>query len=129
MLNVGVLVYRDVSMSNLWQMRAMRRITMNQQFSDDVLINSSLKQGDWRRLHTEDITFGELKDLITETFALDNNTSNRLVFVCKQYIGANGNKKVITMSEEKTVENTTIHTDCNPQMPRTQIELTSLEQR
>lgn len=28
MLNVGVLVYRDVSMSNLWQMRAMRRITM-----------------------------------------------------------------------------------------------------
>jgi len=54
------------------------RKTANQNFSDDVLVNSEIKNGAWRQYFVEDMTFGELTMLMGEHYDLDEHIFERL---------------------------------------------------
>ena len=54
--------------------------TFNQDFSFDVLVNEAIKQQDWKGYISDDMTVGELKNLIGTNYDLDKVVADRLEF-------------------------------------------------
>ena len=77
------------------------KMTANQNFSDDVLINSEIKQGKWKDLYVDGMPIGELRDLIEEHYCLDGFVGNRLDFVYRQLVGDRGNTKLVSIDYGK----------------------------
>ena len=59
----------------------------NQNFSDDALINSHVKDGQWKSLYVGGMICGELKKVVEEAYDLDKFVGDRLEFLFKQQIG------------------------------------------
>ena len=53
----------------------------NQNFSDDVLVNSHLKNNGWQEvLPGEEITYREMNNIVSEAFGIEDAVSDRIVF-------------------------------------------------
>jgi len=54
------------------------RETSNQKFSDDAFINSEIKDGEWKSLHVDGMTCGELTMFFEKYYDLDEFIGDRL---------------------------------------------------
>ena len=72
----------------------------NQNFLRDKNINCGLKEGDWKMLHPGgDVTCEYMRNIIGESYALDDAVVDRLVFQFKTFVGKKGNTKVSTIED------------------------------
>ena len=71
------------------------KMTSHQKNSDDILINSEIKNIMWRNLYmsNQNMTIHELKDIITDTYDLDGFIAERLDLSFEHLVGKNGNKR------------------------------------
>lgn len=76
-----------------------KKLTSHQNFSDDVLVNSEIKQGGWKHLHTEGMIVGKLRDSIQLQYALDDAVVDRIVFTYKTKIRNKGNTRWVSIIE------------------------------
>ena len=57
-----------------------KKVTHNQQFTDDRTLKSDLWNGDWLNLLVDDMTLSDIWHSIFDTYFLDNVIVSRLVF-------------------------------------------------
>ena len=68
-----------------------KKITCNQQFTNDGTVNAILRDGDWHKLLADDMTLVDLRYSISEIYHPDNNITSRMVF--RYYIPGKDGKK------------------------------------
>ena len=69
------------------------KITSHQNFTDDVIINQAIKNGEWRSLFESEahLLVSEIITQISQTYALDDCVSDRLELQYSTFIGNAGN--------------------------------------
>jgi len=72
--------------------RQLKQATANERFVDDALLNAMLKEGEWRKLYSDDMTISELRAVVCDTYQLEDAIADRLSFGYSTFIGASGNK-------------------------------------
>ena len=88
-----------------------KKVTHNQRFTDDGTLNSDLRNGDWLNLLVDDMTLGDLRLSISDTYFLDDDIVSRLVF--KYHIPGKDGKK-------STVKYIVAEDECLPSAERLQ---------
>ena len=73
--------------------------TAHQNFSDDILINSAIKGGEWRRLFEGKLVLSadEIITTVSEFYDLDEVVSTRLEVSYTSFVGNSGNTKDIKL--------------------------------
>jgi hypothetical protein len=99
--------------------------TAHQNFTDDVVMNNELKNGEWRQLYLPNTNMAceEVRLLIGEVFGLDDAIIDRLEFTYKTFIGASGHTKIVTIKDDQAISGL-IRVDQDPQIPGRQIQPT-----
>ena len=89
------------------------KMTSHQKNSDDILINSEIKNIMWRNLYmsNQNMTMRELKGIIADTYDLDGFIAERLDLSFEQLVGKNGNKKTASLKDEHMLEIQLMRTD------------------
>ena len=77
----------------------LQRRTTNQNFTDNVSINTYLKQGGWHLLYPEgdNITCDEMIGIIASQYGLEVAVADCLVFTYKICIGDQDNTKIVIL--------------------------------
>ena len=73
--------------------------TAHQNFSDDVLVNSAIKEGEWRRLFEGKLILssGEIITTVSEFYDLDEVIITHLEVSCSSFIGTSGNTRQVKL--------------------------------
>ena len=94
-----------------------KSLTAHQNFSDDVILNCEIKDGGWKKLHTNGICVEDMKDLLQATYDLDDAIIERIKFQYKTKVGEKGNTKVVRISEAGARIEGIIREKDNPNIP------------
>ena len=91
-----------IMMKRISKRRKTTRASRNKNFSVDVMVNEILKDGEksWHRLFTEGMSVGELLDIISETYDLDQFVAERLEMSYKAYTTGGKEKRVVMESND-----------------------------
>ena len=77
-----------------------KKRTANQRFSDDVLINSEIKNGKWRQFYVPEMICDDLRKIVGDAYELEDYIIDRLEFSYKKLIGKKGNAKYIPINND-----------------------------
>ena len=82
-----------------------KKLTMHQKFTDDVIVNQDIKSGEWRILFKDSESFSDKDciDVIVESYYLDEAFSDRLQLSYPSFIGTSCNKKEIRLKHEYNI--------------------------
>jgi hypothetical protein len=75
--------------------REMKQAATNERFVDDLTANNMLRKGFWQQYYTENMTIAELWAVVTESFVLQDDVADQLVFTYKTFYGKSGYQKTI----------------------------------
>lgn len=98
-------------------------LTSHTQFSDDVYVNMSLKNGDWRPLileHTE-MYSDEMVLLVAQNYCLDGYVTDRLEIYTTTLIGNNRNTTDIKLDDLTNIFSEQIQTDVDKTLPKVNV--------
>ena len=85
-----------------------KRVTQkshHQHFADDVNVNNKLRTGKWCLLYAdEQTTFSELKELIADTYDLEEFEADRLTFSYETFTETDKMKKFVCLDGNDVIE-------------------------
>ena len=104
------------------------KITSHQNFTDDVIINQAIKNGEWKSLFESDahLLVSEIITQISQTYALDDCVSDRLELQYSTFIGNAGNTKVVKLENENNIFDIFFRTDVDKDLPESTLTLQDL---
>ena len=73
--------------------KVLQKATANQKFTDDVNLNTELKDGNWKNLLTDEVTVDGMMEVIGDQYELDDAIVERLEFSYATFGGLNGKNK------------------------------------
>jgi hypothetical protein len=88
--------------------RELKQATTNERFVDDGALNSLLKEGVWRQLHTPWMTVAELRGAVVNEYQLEDDIADRLSFSYLTYYGKKGKTKPVLLEDEERIEDVEI---------------------
>ena len=101
----------------------MKQNSTNQNFTDDVLVNSDLKSGGWKEVIDDlNITPHDATDLIADAYGLEDAVRTRLIFQYSTFIGNSGNKKTVTIDDNVVMAGINFRTHPSKDSPPRAIE-------
>ena len=74
-----------------------KRIT-NQRFSDDVLINSEIKNRKWRHFYVPNMICDDMKKIVGDAYELEDYIIERLEFLYKKLIGKRAKQNIFELT-------------------------------
>ena len=89
------------------------KITSHQNFSDDVIINQGIKNGEWRSLFDNEthLVVIEILTKIYKNYALDEIILDRLELQYRTFVGNAGNTKVVRLENNCYIFDILFRTD------------------
>ena len=101
------------------------KITSHQNFSDDVIINQGIKNGEWRTLFYDksNLIVAEILTQIYINYALDESIYDRLELQYTTYIGNAGNTKVVKLENEANIFDIFFRTDADKNLAESKLSI------
>ena len=72
---------------------------MHQYFTENVILNCEIKEGGWRKLHSEGMVVDKTSVSLQESYGLEDVAIECIEFQYKTKLGEKGNSKVVRISE------------------------------
>ena len=99
--------------------------TSHSSFSDDVLVNSSIKSGEWRMATSDNryISTEKLISTIVINYCLDEAIADKMEVFTPTFIGDNRNTKNIKLDNMANVYEEEIRVDCGKTLPKVNLTI------
>ena len=93
-----------ILLERISQQEKVKRNSTNQNFSDDVIINTQIKSGEWKQYYVDGLTCSEFKVVIGATYGLEQFVIDRLELCYCTFIGDKGNNKWVSIKDHSDMK-------------------------